>query len=166
MLRKATLEDFATFKMLFEDKECRYQWLYYNSSKIDLQNPDSEETSQTGWECEEIEEYYNNYTVERFKDDLNTIIIFVEEVDGKVVGYITLDAWSNRAKLMEWALLDSDDEQMKEQMFSELLKQRLSRVSVIEISPCDSQAISWVEAHGFEKTGPCYYKLQLSKKGR
>ena len=73
ILRKAELKDFDTYKILYEDNEETYQWLYIDETIKEKHLTENEKKAimekmkQEFGNFSEYQQEFKNYTLEKFK---------------------------------------------------------------------------------------------------
>lgn len=163
VLRKAKLEDFEIFKQLYEDKENLYQFLY-NSSKKEDTTIDTTIVSEFQWIIDEsIIELYNNYTIDRFKKDLeSSTLLYIIEDSSKIIGYVSMFYCSaGKYKIAEWAMLNPDDEQKKVEVLDCLKKLKLPRLRKFSICTVNDDVVKFLLMNGFSSSCCTFYELEI-----
>lgn len=123
-LRKANSNDFETYKELFEDKEYRYQWLYYHyQQQITLSAAEQKEQDEFKIATAE----FQNYTLKRFHEDLENFRIFMVCEENQILGYVKLAKRVNngKCKIHECALF-KEVNQIKKEVFTKLFNSKKS----------------------------------------
>ncbi len=158
MLRKANIKDFKVYKELFEDKDFRYQWLYYYPL---LRTEACEEDKEAeDWMYDDIMEYYHNYSVEMFEKELKTSKIFMIEKEGKVLGCVrALYCGKGKYKLCEWGMFRNDPI-VKAEVIEEL-KSKLPKLKKINVCTDHKPARDFLISQGFVQTGKFFLELKV-----
>ena len=162
ILRKAELKDFEVYRELYEDKEFRYQWMYYHPIYKD---PDMHQIlkleSDSFEDLREIMEEYQNYTLKRFEEDTKNHQIFMIENDGKILGYVkTFSCGNGRYKLDEWAMFENNFD-VKIRVIQELRKV-LPRLKSLEVFITHKPAIDFFILAGFISLPTGFLELEFN----
>lgn len=149
LLRRADLNDFPSFKKLYEDEEFKYQWLYYYPL---IKSPEADSKVDDFWfeDTDDFIEEYRNYTEERFERDLRSSKIFMIEDGGETVGYVQMVFCGNGAyKLAEWAMVPTEYN-LKVRVLDEIKALKLSRCKRLEVCLLHEPAREFFLKNGFE----------------
>lgn len=146
-LRKAKLEDFETFKTLYEDIEGNYEWLLWNFTE----NPNSKtEVKNVLCEYHELDEFFE-LTEEKFntmitsKDDF----YFVVESDGKSEG-IVIASYLARGiyKITCWNFYDVSNTELRQISLDFLIK-NLPHLKRLDVCATFPSSIKFLKSNGF-----------------
>ena len=169
-LRKAEFSDFEEYKEMHENNDLHF---LYNSATV--LTPEEEEEADRACKLffgeeflKELEEFIK-CTPEKFRASLESEVIYIAENEGKVVGYIGMFYCGNgRYKIADWALKDPEDDELKVQMFQELLKAKVPRCKKFVVTLLNSKAIKLVGSLGFKesRSGTAFFEFEIQKKKR
>ena len=172
ILRKAELKDFDTYKILYEDNEETYQWLYIDETIKEKHLTENEKKAimekmkQEFGNFSEYQQEFKNYTLEKFQKSLlkDYNFIYMIENDCKVVGYVKIvHQFGGEYRIEEWAMLNPKDDEIKEEVLGEILKLRLPKLRIFLISTLSKSVGQWLLSKGFKCSCITFYKLEIKK---
>ena len=163
LLRKADLNDFDSFKRIYDDEDNKgYQWLYWDFKPLyEPRDPTEKEKAEFELEfgdiLKQLEEEKNSYTIEKFAKDLEKdyMYYFMIERDFQVVGYIVISHMvKGDYRIGEWTMFDYQNENLKKQILDELLEMYFPRIKTFSIcAPAYLSVILSLWDLGFRPTG-------------
>lgn len=158
ILRKAKLEDFETFKILYEDKNGLYNFLYYNTKLPISENTNSLEIELSN---ESLCNFYTNYSIERFKNDLSKNFWYIIEDSSKIIGNICLSYYGyGNYKITEWGMFTQNNEQ-KIAVLNCLKELKMPRLRRICISTIENDVAKLLLSNGFYSSVPGFFKFEI-----
>lgn len=158
ILRKAKLNDFEVFKKLYEDKEDLYHWIYMGPL-VKFTPKASTRRYELVFDKSDFD-YFKNYTIENFKKDLNSNLIYMIEDSSEIIGYISMFyCCDGKYKITEWAMFNPDDEDKKIEVLNCLKKLKLPRLKMFFINTLSENPIKFFLANGFSY--PRKYEIEI-----
>ena len=154
--RKARLEDYEQFKILYEDKGEKYQILFGDQEESMIENAQV----QFDDELEEIrlraDKEYTNFTIQKYQKHLKWFHVYMIESEKQVIGSISLRIGGGSFQIIQLGMFDSKDENIRE-----ILEWMMNKFKIKKIFACvvpKSLQEIFVEM-GFKETYSCYYEL-------
>lgn len=129
MLRKASLNDFEEFKLIYADIE--FQCLY--NPKNLPKEPDEKFLKEIlQWDGKEYDEEYTLYSVDLFEEDLDNIFLWEEKQT--VAGFFMLTKEKNCWRICEWGAFNDDiKEKMLVALFSLCKSKKIKAIKVFPV---------------------------------
>lgn len=167
-------KDFETFKKFFEDsnEDVSYHWLCYDFNYSEKRTEPTEEEKiriekEWGNIQELIDKEFKNYTIERYRKDIETSFIFMIERESEILGYVNMYYYTKgQYKICDWAMVDPRDEDTKKEVVAKLMELKLPRLR--EYSICGAIHLSVILSLwdlGFRPSGSMrtgFWKLEVS----
>lgn len=156
-LRKANLNDFETFKPLYEDKDEKYQWLFFFNDR-------EEKEYQKGVEdykdlLELADEEYKNFTLDKFEQHLKYNKVFMVVEKQKIIGTISLSQIARGIyRILEWSMVEQNDEQ-KVAILEQIKKS--FKIRELESMAFSSKAQKFLTDNQFKKIEKCFFSLKV-----